>query len=48
MQIGIWYKTKLKGHSLWAVNDRHLDFMIAWFSQKILKPYSDLSESSEV
>ena len=44
----LWYKTKLKGHSLWAVNDRHLDFMIAWFSQKILKPYSDLCESSEV
>lgn len=44
----LWYKTKLKGHSLWAVNDSHLDFMITWFSQKILKPYADLSESSEV
>lgn len=37
----LWYKTKLSGHSLWAVNENHLNFMIEWFSQKIPKPYKE-------
>ncbi|KNY30502.1 hypothetical protein Bccel_5782 [Pseudobacteroides cellulosolvens ATCC 35603 = DSM 2933] len=41
----LWYKTKLKGHSLWAVNEEVLDYMIEWFSQKILKPYDEFERS---
>lgn len=28
----LWYKTDLNGHSLWAVNEKQLDFLISWLS----------------
>lgn len=37
----LWYKTDFKGNTLWAVNERHIDFLINWLSGKMNK--NDLS-----
>ena len=28
----LWYKTDFKGYSLWAVNEKHLNFLIEWLN----------------
>jgi hypothetical protein len=33
----LWYATKFKGKRLWANNQRHLAFLIAWLSDEIQK-----------
>ncbi len=33
----LWYKTDFKGYSLWAVNEKHLNFLIEWLKGKMNK-----------
>jgi hypothetical protein len=35
LDFELWYKTDFKGHSLWAVNENHLDFLIGWLNGKM-------------
>ena len=33
----LWYTTDFRGHRLWAVNRKHLSFLISWFSDDLKK-----------
>jgi hypothetical protein len=39
----LWYATDFRGKRLWAVNRKHLSFLISWLSGEIEK--SDLSRA---
>jgi hypothetical protein len=33
----LWYKSDFKGNLLWAVNEKHLNFLIEWLNGKMNK-----------
>jgi hypothetical protein len=36
----LWFRTDFRGHTLWATNETHLDFLVAWLSGAL--PTDDL------
>lgn len=44
----LWYVTEFRGHRLWAINRKHLSFLISWFSDDLKKAELSIGDRAMV
>jgi len=44
----LWYATEFRGHRVWAVNGKHLSFLISWFSDDVKKAELSIGDRAMV